>query len=78
MNATNAELLAQLVAIVRALPDTGVEQRRAALLAADQEGRNTLDTFRERQIPREQAISGPGFAPNQLFGARHDRTTTEQ
>ena len=78
MNATNAELLAQLVAIVRALPQEDAEGRRAALLASGSEGRSVLDTLRERQAPREQPISGPGFTPDQLLGALHDRPATEK
>ena len=77
MNATNAELLAQLVAIVRTLPHTDPQATRTALLATDAEGRNILDAFRERQVAHEQPIDGPGFAPDQLLGARHDRHTTE-
>lgn len=78
MNATNAELLAQLVTIVGALPDTEPQARRTALLASDSEGRNLLDAFRQRQVAHEQAINGPGFAPDRLLGARHDRRVTEQ
>lgn len=78
MNATNAELLAQLVTIVNALPYTDPQARRAALLESDSEGRNLLDAFRQRQVAHEQAINGPGFAPDRLLGARHDRRATEQ
>lgn len=43
MNATNAQALAQLVALVRELPGRSANERRAALLAPTSEGASTVD-----------------------------------
>ena len=71
LNAGNAELLAQLVAMVRGLPASDPAHRRALLLAAGPDGRSLLDVLRARHTAEQLPINGPGFAPDQLLGARH-------
>jgi hypothetical protein len=72
MNATNSELLAELVATVRRLPGSDPDSRRAALLAPGPTGRSIIDGFRARQVVDEPPVSGPAWPPDQLLDARHD------
>lgn len=73
MNAANAELLAELVAIVDSLPAASPAARRAVLLAAGAGGgRSIVDELRARQN-QHLALTGPGFEPDQMVGALHDR-----
>jgi DNA-binding transcriptional regulator YiaG len=78
LNATNAELLAELVSVVRALPASDPAHRRAALLATAADGRSFLDALRARHTEEQPPINGPAFAPEQLLGARHEWHVTEQ
>lgn len=77
LNAGNAEVLAQLASVVRALPTRDPALRRAALLAAGPDGRSVLDALRARHAGEQLPINGPGFAPEQLLGARHERHVPE-
>jgi DNA-binding transcriptional regulator YiaG len=72
MNATNSELLAELVNIVDSLPASDSSGRRAALLAVDVTGRSLLDNLRARHSSSEHPVTGQGYAPDQLLGAIHD------
>ena len=73
MNATNAELLGQLIAQVRALPGDA-DERRAALLAPNQDGSSMVDRFRARNRSDARGVSGTPFRPEELLGARNDDT----
>ncbi len=72
MNGTNAELLGQLVGLVRALPAGNADERRAALLAPTQQGPSLVDEFRARHQVAPHDITGSPFRPEDLLGALHD------
>lgn len=72
MNGTNAELLGQLVGLVRALPAGNADERRAALLAPSLEGPSLVDQFRARHQVGSHDITGSPFRPEELLGALHD------
>lgn len=75
MNATNAETLNALAAVIQAVPSGTPDQRRAYLLAPRGDGRSALDEFRaERTI--EHGMNASTFAPDELIGALHDDQTT--
>jgi hypothetical protein len=75
MNASHAETLAELLAIVRTLPASNRADRRAALLAQDATGRSVLDRLRNRHASGGD-VAGTPWSPEQLLGARHDRPQT--
>lgn len=72
MNATNAELLGQLVAVVRELPGGTADERRGALLAPGADGSSVVDQLRARNRSDARDVSGTPFRPDELLGARHD------
>lgn len=72
MNAANTETLAELVAVVRELPGTAPEQRRAELLAPGGDGRSIIDRLRARTACGPGDVTGVPPRPDQLLGARHD------
>lgn len=74
MNATNAELLGQLVALVRELPGRSSDDRRTALLAPTSDGSSLVDQLRARHRSDTRDVSGTPFRPEELVGARHDET----
>jgi DNA-binding transcriptional regulator YiaG len=71
MNAANAELLGQLVAVVRELPGDA-DERRSVLLAPGTDGTSIVDQLRARNRSDARDISGTPFRPEELLGARHD------
>jgi hypothetical protein len=75
MNATNAEGLAELVALVRELPG-GPDERRAALLVPSMGGGSIVDQIRARHRSGSRDISGTPFGPDELLGALHEDTAT--
>jgi DNA-binding transcriptional regulator YiaG len=73
MNATNAELLGRLVALVRELPG-GPDRRRAALLAPTADGTSIVDRVRARHDSDARDISGTPFRPEELLGSWSEGT----
>jgi hypothetical protein len=73
MNAVNAQTLAELVALVRELPARSPADARAQLLATGPDGRSKLDMLRARDSADD--VSGTPWRPQQLLGARHDRSS---
>ncbi|WP_306205177.1 helix-turn-helix domain-containing protein [Actinoplanes sp. RD1] len=69
MNSSNAELLAELVGLVRELPG-GPDDRRAALLAPTADG-SIVDRIRGRHRSDARDFSGTPFAPEELLGGSH-------
>jgi hypothetical protein len=72
LNAGNAEILNQLIAVIRNLPATTPNGRRSALLASDPHGQSIVDRFRARNSSGIGDVSGTPFTPDQLLGALHD------
>lgn len=72
MNSTNAELLGQLVAVVRELPGGTADARRAALLAPGKDGSSLVDRLRARNRSDARDVTGTPFRPEELLGVRRD------
>jgi hypothetical protein len=75
INATNAEALNALAALIQATPPGTPDQRRAFLLAPRSGGRSALDEFRAARAGGHE-MNASTFKPDELIGAIHDDQTT--
>ena len=71
MNSANAEVLVELVALVRELPGSP-DERRAALLTPKAGGGSIVDQIRARHRSDARDFSGTPFRPEELLGVQHD------
>lgn len=76
MNAANHERLAHLLAVIDALPGHTPAQRRAALLAPDEQGMSQFDRLRSDHSSSENDISGTPWRPGDLLGERQELQQT--
>jgi transcriptional regulator with XRE-family HTH domain len=72
VNAHHLELLTQLHQIVDRLPATSPVERRALLFQTRRGEPSIFDAFLRQRTSEAGVVAGTPFAPDELFGARHD------